>query len=211
MDNFILEIPNFVPPELCNEIVNTVKNDPSKLDTHPLNYYISGEILTVHGSRRSLSMVNHKEYTKFIKPMVKIFSDVYDKYLEHLENTFKDYNKDEEYNMNPYIREIRSHKQITIEGGLVVHEIKKGKSYKWHHDQEFSGPQKFIQIIVYLNTLGEGGGGCTEFLGGMKVKPEIGKVVAYPRSWPFIHKGCKVLSETPKYICTGSIQVIFKE
>ena len=211
MDKFILEIPNFVSPELCNEIVNMVKNDPNKVDAAPLNYSISGERLTVDGSRRGITMADHKEYTKFIKPMAKVFSNVYDKYLEHLENTFKDYNKDEEYNMNPYIREIRSYKQFTIEGGLVVHEIKKGKSYKWHHDQEFSGPQKFIQIIVYLNTLGEGGGGCTEFLGGMKVKPEIGKVVAYPKTWPFIHKGCKVLSETPKYICTGSIQVIFKE
>ena len=211
MDNYILEIPNFVSPELCNEIVNIVKNDPNKVDAPPLNYSISGERLTVDGSRRGLIMANHKQYEKFIKPMAKVFSNVYDKYLEHLENTFKDYNKDEEYNMNPYIREIRSHKQITIEGGLVVHEIKKGKSYKWHHDCDYSESREFIQIIVYLNTLGEDGGGCTEIMGGTKIKPEIGKVVAFPKSWQFIHKGCKVLSETPKYICTSNIRIVFKE
>jgi hypothetical protein len=211
MDNYILEIPNFVSPELCNEIVNIVKNDPNKVDTPPLNYSISGEQLTIDGSRRGIVMGEHKEYTKFIEPMVNVFGDVYNKYLEHLENTFKDYNKYEEYNMNPYIREIKSYKHVTIEGGFVVHEIKKGKSYKWHHDYDYREYQDFLQIIVYLNTLGEDGGGCTEIMGGTKIKPEIGKVVAFPRSWQFIHKGCKVLSETPKYICTSNIRISIEE
>ena len=62
----------------------------------------------------------------------------------------------------------------------------------------------FIQLIFYLNTLQENQGGCTEFIDGKKVRPEMGKVLMYPCSWTFPHKGCEIL-DGYKYICTTTI------
>jgi hypothetical protein len=209
MDNFILEIPNIVPPNLCKEIIKKFKNDPNKSNAPTLAYLIGNEKLIVDGKRSAIMMKNNKNYDEFIKPMIEIFFDIYDKYLKHLETTFKDINKDADYNMNPFIREIKSDRDVNIEGGFIVHEITKGRSYKWHHDFIYSDGERFISIIIYLNTLEEDEGGHTEFLCGRKVRPEIGKAVAYPVNWDFIHKGNEVLGDNAKYICTGQIKTIY--
>ena len=211
MDNFILEIPNIASPELCEKIVEKVKNDPNKFNAPALVYSLGKQKLVVDPKRAGIMMEDEEEYAEFIKPMTKVFCDVYMKYLEHLETTFKDINKDADYNMNPFVRELESYKSVYVEGGCIVHEITKGRSYKWHHDFTYSDSDRFIAIIIYLNTLEEDEGGHTEFLGGRKVKPEIGKAVAYPRSWEFLHKGNEVLGDNAKYICTGHIRTIYHQ
>ena len=209
MDNFILEIPNIISPEMCEEIIKIFKTDPDKNIVEPLYYVLGDKILTVDPNRSIVGMANSAKYNKFRDPMTNAFFDVYDKYLKHLETTFKNINKDADYNMNPFIREIKSDRDVNIEGNFILHEITKGKSYKWHHDFEYADNNRFISIIVYLNTLQEDEGGCTEFANGRKVRPEIGKAVAYPRSWNFIHRGNKVLGDNAKYICTGHIKTVY--
>ena len=73
--------------------------------------------------------------------------------------------------------------------------------------------QSFCQIriiifvfILYLNTVKKGGEtgflfkekGADDFF---KVKPEIGKLIIHPASWPYIHKGYMPES-SDKYILT---------
>jgi hypothetical protein len=208
MDNYILEIPNFVSPELCNEIVQRFENDTRKKH-QPALYTVYGKKYTPGKFSKEIVMAEHKEYKDIIQPICDVYFRVYDKYLKHLDINFNYLNKDEY--VHPYIREVRSNKEIGIRGGFVLHKIDKGELYSWHHDQNWRSNQNFIQIIIYLNTLEEHEGGHTEFISGRKVRPEIGKVLVYPRSWIFLHKGNKIIGNNPKYICTADILVDFKE
>ena len=47
----------------------------------------------------------------------------------------------------------------------------------------------------------------TEFYTGLKIKPEVGKILMFPALWPWVHRGYPPKSET-KYICTGWIRNI---
>jgi len=208
MDNYILEIPNFVSPELCNEIVQRFENDTRKKH-YPVSYTVCGKNHRAGKFSKEIVMADHKEYEDLIKPICNLYFQVYDKYLEHLDINFKHLNKDNY--VHPYIREVHSDKEVGVKSGFVLHKIDKGELYSWHHDQNWESNHNFIQIIIYLNTLEEDEGGYTEFISGRKVRPEVGKVLAYPRSWTFLHKGNKILGNKPKYICTAHILVNFKE
>jgi hypothetical protein len=210
MDNYILEIPNFISKKLCNEIVSRVKNDSRKNKGPALTYSITGGVeYTVDKYRKGIEMTTYKEYHDIIPIMCKNIYKIYNKYIESLELNFKDYNKDTDDNMHPYLRETTSRTMVTVDTNFAVHEIEKGRFYKWHHDQEWGKKENFVQVIIYLNTLEEKDGGCTEFINGRKVRPEIGKVLVYPKSWTFLHKGGKVLGDTKKYICTSDISLDF--
>ena len=208
MDHYILELPNFVSPELCNEIVRRTEND-ERAKPENINYKLCNDILTLERKSDVLSIADHKEYEDLTNLLCSLFYDIYHKYTEHLDTTFKPYNKDYYNDVNPFVREIHSNKDLSVEGGFLVHKIKTGDYYLWHHDQEWKSSCNFVQVIIYLNTLKESEDGCTEFLNGRKVKPEIGKVLVYPRSWTFLHKGNKVSEGGVKYICTGNIATEF--
>jgi|SRR6056300_1166139 hypothetical protein len=208
MDDYILEIPNFVSKELCNKIVQIFESDTRKKHV-PAFYNVCGKKYMAGKFSEEIVMVNHKEYEDLLKPVHELFFEIYDKYLEHLDINFKHLNKNDY--VHPYIREIKSNKEVAVRSGLVLHKIDKGQLYSWHHDHAWRNCNGFIQAIIYLNTLEEDEGGHTEFTNGRKVRPEIGKVLVYPRSWTFLHKGNEILGNNPKYICTADILITFKE
>ena len=75
--------------------------------------------------------------------------------------------------------------------------------YNWHHDfcrDDINGYRR-ITFIWYLNTVEDGGE--TEFIDGTKIKPEQGKLIFFPSTWDFVHRGIMPLKGTVKYICTG--------
>ena len=75
--------------------------------------------------------------------------------------------------------------------------------YNWHSDFMAKIPINYqirlIAFIWYLNDVAEGGE--TEFING-KVKPTAGKLMIFPSSWNYFHKGNMPLSND-KYIITG--------
>ena len=208
MDNYILEISNFVSPELCNEIVQRFENDTRK-KYYPVFYTVGGKKYEGGKFSKEIVMKEHREYEDLIQIMYKIQFEAYNKYMEHLSVNFQHLNKNEY--VHPYMREINSDRKIQVVGGLVIHKIDKGELYSWHHDQDWENNKNFVQTIIYLNTLEEHEGGCTEFVNGRKVKPEIGKILIYPTNWTFLHKGNKVVGNNPKYICVAGITNELKE
>ena len=182
MNPYVLEIPGIVPPEVCASIIQRFENDDRKVEGS-FTYPVDDQIVTRKKN-------NFLDYT----------SKVYNEYVNHLKNTFKDYG-DPQYPV--YDRELIQ-KQIFCTG-FPIQRLGRGDTYDWHHDGDVSKPY-FIQIIFYLNTLQENQGGCTEFIDGRKVRPEVGKVLVYPCSWTFPHKGGEV-EEGYKYICTTTISI----
>tara|TARA_R110002020_G_scaffold388060_1_gene598788 strand:- start:711 stop:1313 length:603 start_codon:yes stop_codon:yes gene_type:complete len=79
----------------------------------------------------------------------------------------------------------------------------------WHveHNAQFEGQSRAAVFSIYLNDVEEGGE--TEFLHfSRRVKPKTGRIVIWPASFPYLHRGNPPLSGE-KYILTSWL--IFSE
>ena len=80
--------------------------------------------------------------------------------------------------------------------------------YQYHHDSHYAKDEpnirtRILTFIWYLNNVDEGGE--TEFFKGrIKIKPEKGKLLFFPSTWTFMHKGNMPISGN-KYIVTGCV------
>mgnify|MGYP003631471072 CR=1 FL=1 len=192
MEKFVLEIPNFVPANVCASMIEKFEKDDNKVEGS-FTYSVGDQLVTRKKNNTELGMF--EDMTQFF---LDYTCNVYEAYSNHLKNTFSEYG-DPQYPV--YDRDI-TQKQIMCTG-FPVQRLGKGDTYDWHHDGDLTKPY-FIQVIFYLNTLQENQGGCTEFIDGKRVRPETGKVLIYPCSWTFPHKGGEVLYGY-KYICTTTI------
>jgi hypothetical protein len=80
-----------------------------------------------------------------------------------------------------------------------------GDRFDWHQDycsDDSYGPgaSRYLSYIWYLNNVE---GGETEFVNGFSVKPEVGKLLIFPSTWTYIHRGKTPPPGTTKYICSG--------
>lgn len=86
--------------------------------------------------------------------------------------------------------------------GYQIQRTNPGEYYNWHHDwicDEQNGSRIFT-YIWYLNDISKQGE--TEFIDGTKIKPEQGKLLIFPATWSYVHRGVSPKCEA-KYICTG--------
>jgi Rps23 Pro-64 3,4-dihydroxylase Tpa1-like proline 4-hydroxylase len=88
------------------------------------------------------------------------------------------------------------------DSGYQIQETKPGEFYTWHSDYMVNGKgwSRALTFIWYLNDIKYKGE--TEFITGNKIKPETGKLVIFPATWTYFHRGCPPKKET-KYITTG--------
>ena len=73
--------------------------------------------------------------------------------------------------------------------------------YTWHHDSHLN---RIFTYIIYLNDVEEGVGGTTEFLCGKNVQPKTGKLVIFPATLTYVHRGTK-LKNGVKYLITNFV------
>ena len=83
------------------------------------------------------------------------------------------------------------------DSGYQIQRTQPGDYYIWHHDQTTS---RLVTFIWYLNDIKDGG--YTEFIDGTRIQPEAGKLIIFPATWDFLHRGVSPKTET-KYLCTG--------
>ena len=198
MNPYVLEIPDVVPPELCESIIQRFENDNRKVEGS-YTYPVGDQLVTRLKNNVELSS-DHPDWEDIQQIFLGYTCNVYDEYSKYLKSTFIGYG-DPRYPV--YERELYMKNIICTP--FAIQRLGKGDLYDWHHDYILNKPY-FIQIIFYLNTLQENQGGCTEFIDGRKVRPEVGKVLVYPCSWTFPHKGGEIL-DGYKYICTTTISI----
>tara|TARA_B100001250_G_C19792104_1_gene787007 strand:+ start:69 stop:833 length:765 start_codon:yes stop_codon:yes gene_type:complete len=88
--------------------------------------------------------------------------------------------------------------------GYQVQKTKPTDFYDWHDDMMVhweEQSERTITFLWYLNDIHEGG--CTEFMNGFKVPPRAGRLLLFPSTWTYMHRGGRLLGRTDKYICTG--------
>ena len=90
-----------------------------------------------------------------------------------------------------------------VDVGYQIHRTKPGEFYIYHHDFNVK-TIRFFTYIWYLNDVKDGG--YTEFIDGTKIQPKTGRILIFPATWTYIHRGYPPETET-KYICTGWLSV----
>lgn len=94
------------------------------------------------------------------------------------------------------------HLQNIRDIGYQIQRTKPGEYYNWHDDfacDDENGYRVFT-FIWYLNDIVNEG--YTEFVDGTRIQPETGKLLIFPATWTYVHRGYSPKTET-KYICTG--------
>jgi hypothetical protein len=81
-----------------------------------------------------------------------------------------------------------------------------GQYYHWHDDQGYPPNWKMFSYIIYLNDVEKESGGTTEFSCGKIIQPKAGKIVFFPCTWTYFHRG-KTLEKGVKYIATNGLCV----
>jgi|MEHZ01.6.fsa_nt_MEHZ011618612.1_1 hypothetical protein len=198
MEKFVLEIPNFIPNDVCTSIIRRFENDDRKIEGY-FTYPVGDQVVTRVKNNIELSILSCSGWEDVGTLFLDYTMKAYTEYTKHLKSTFSGYGDP----MYPVYDRESGVKNISCIG-FPIQRLGKGDMYDWHHDGDDISKANFIQIIFYLNTLQENQGGCTEFIDGKKVRPETGKVLMYPCSWTFPHKGGEVLGGY-KYICTTTI------
>jgi len=89
-----------------------------------------------------------------------------------------------------------------------IQRTKPGEYYHWHQDQPQSPnhPATLFTYIIYLNDIEEDSGGTTEFSCGKIIQPKVGKIIFFPSTWTYYHRG-KTLEKGIKYIATNALML----
>ena len=195
MDDYILEIPNFLPNDVCAFIIRRFENDTRKKHGY-FSYPVGGEVVQRDKENTELMISGLEGWTDIETIFTNSVQKAFAVYMDHLKTHFN-------YDCSCHVYDQELSQKTFYFTPFPIQRIEKGCKYEWHHDGHFHRGY-FVQALFYLNTLEEGEGGCTEFRHGRQVRPEAGKLLVYPCSWTYLHTGGEVLGG-PKYICTSTL------
>jgi hypothetical protein len=196
-NDYILELPGFVPESFCKHLITTFENTPNPT---PGTVMRGGKHLVIPNTKKTLEhciccISNfEKEYLtckNFIKNAISL-------YLYTLKQEY-------DYNQELHVFETVFNWELSDKMYPTIQKISNGTKNKWHFDGGIN-TKAFVVAILYLNTLNSEEGGCTEFGHGRKIKPECGKIVIFPQIWTYPHRGCEVVSND-KYIVSCLVEV----
>ena len=197
-NDYVLELPNFVPEQFCNHLITKFENTPTP------------RLGTVQYEGNSLYKPNTKNTLEHCLCCTPGFEEEYDTYMKFLKKAVELYlytlKNEYEYDQEMHLFTRILSKRLSGKIEPVIQKIVNGVENKWHYDGGIPSTN-FIVTILYLNTLKPEEGGCTEVgPNGRKIKPECGKIAILPASWTYPHRGCKVF-DTDKYIVSCLVDI----
>jgi hypothetical protein len=197
-DPYVYEIRNNLSNEMCESIINKFKEEEEFQEE---GFTIGGlnpgvkktkEIYISHSCDRS------KFWKEIDKKLSTKLTQSLNEYAEFLiKNAISDV----------LIEAITNDYWKLNDTGYQIQEYKKNEGfYQWHTDGipgncNDNINQRMIAFIWYLNTVDVGGE--TMFSNG-KIKAEKGKLLLFPTTWTYMHRGNMPISDN-KYIITGWI------
>lgn len=179
-DGFIWVEEKVLPPYFCRDLIHKFDNHPDPAPGETLGGFRPDKKQSVD-LYISVSP-DFSEEDQLLRSVLKEATSLYLGQLDHV--PWRGPLGDTGYNM-----------QRTSPGGF----------YDWHHDHWANSVNNYIRVITviwYLNTINDGG--HTEFINGVRVQPEEGKMLMFPSDYQTVHRGVSPASET-KYIVTGWI------
>jgi len=199
---------SFLSKELCNIIIEMFEDE--------INGKYEG--LTAGGITKDV-----KKTTDFIIPkelkdnndftikkwskIQKILSEELDRNVnKYINNIFTSLNIDKKENNTKY--NVFSQKFLTHDKFMIQKYNKNDGKFTYHDDFKIDWDLQRYRVITYIWYLNNvENGGETEIWDDFKIKPETGKLLLFPASWTFPHRGIMPISDN-KYIITGWLYIV---
>lgn len=174
-----------LPKSFCNNVIEKFEQDDRKRQ----GQVGSGVRLEIKRSS-DLSITELEDWKSYDQAFFRCLNSQLKKYIQFLP---------EEYVKYSALNELGN------DTGYQIQRTQPGDYYIWHHDQTTS---RLVTFIWYLNDIKDGG--YTEFIDGTRIQPEAGKLIIFPATWDFLHRGVSPKTET-KYLCTGWVHAEMME
>ena len=186
---YIYEEHNALSKKVCQSIIKKFENDSRTEIGRSV-----GGVDTKLKRRTDLDIDIHNNWNIESKYINDVFYTVYQKYINHLKLYVFEDQKDIASNllMNRSI----------VKTCSILGKYKLGDYFKWHIDYT-PNENRLCNCIIYLNE----NEACTEFLNGIKIKPEAGKVVFFPSTWTYAHRSQPV-ENGDKYVITCFVMLV---
>ena len=175
--DFIYIQKDALPRSFCNNVIQKFELDDRKRQ----GQVGSGVRLEIKRSC-DLSITGKEDWKSYDEAFFKSLNNALKEYLKFIPQEFI---------------EFKALGRFEDDTGYQIQKTQPGDYYIWHHDQTTT---RLVTFIWYLNDVKDGG--YTEFIDGTRIQPEAGKLIIFPATWDFLHRGVSPKTET-KYICTG--------
>ena len=183
--DFIYVERSALPKSFCNNVIEKFEQDDRKRQGQ-----VGGGVCLEIKRSSDLSISKLDDWESYDQAFFRCLNNGLKKYIRFLP---------EEYIKNKALSELGN------DTGYQIQRTQPGDHYIWHHDQTTT---RLVTFIWYLNDIKDGG--YTEFIDGTRIQPEAGKLIIFPATWDFLHRGVSPKSET-KYLCTGWVHADIME
>ena len=207
----IVEYDDVIPADKCKEIIDKFEYDNRKSQGITASDTEGKAIENSIKRSTDLWISQWVEWEKWDEYFFKVLSPYVKKYLLHVKEKLGD---------------VVQSKGELVDSGYQIQRTNTGEGYGWHADDDVSPildtivfplrgyrdsgtllcARRLFTYMWYLND--DFGGGQTQFrVGGnnndiFSVAPKQGKLICFPASWYFHHRG-EVVTRGSKYVCTG--------
>lgn len=175
--DFIYIQKDALPRSFCNNVIQKFELDDRKRQ----GQVGSGVRLEIKRSC-DLSITGKEDWVSYDEAFFKCLNNALKEYLKFIPQEFIQF---------------KALGRFEDDTGYQIQKTQPGDYYIWHHDQTKT---RLVTFIWYLNDVKDDG--YTEFIDGTRIQPEAGKLIIFPATWDFLHRGVSPKTET-KYICTG--------
>ena len=187
MKNFtdlIYEMHSALDQQTCQDIIQRFRHDDRKAP----GITTSGEVMPELKKSMDLGISDLDEWEDIDRTLFKSLADNLEEYSKRILEITGD---------PLWSSEIK-------DTGYNVKRYRPNDYYNWHVDCQtyIEGWTRTIACIWYLNEVEEGGE--TEFAFGHKIVPETGKLILFPATWNFPHRGLSPIKGN-KYIITSFV------
>jgi len=190
---FIYECEDVFPVSFCNRVIEKFEKSDLKfmgITGSPNNTY------SKHSLKQSTDLRIYDE-PEWVEEE-KYFHDTIRKAIKKYETFLLKMDVDDEVKKDISGTLMNSHIQSP-----QIQRTEPGQYYHWHHDQRLIPPTwKIFTYLIYLNDVEKDSGGTTEFSCGKIIQPKAGKIIFFPTTWTYFHRG-KTLEKGIKYIATA--------
>lgn len=189
---------NSLDSGFCKHVIDKFEKDDNKKDG------VTGSGV-VNKSVKSSIDLNISGY-----PHWKEENDEFQKNLREGMREYREYVQQINPQFSPITTKIR-------DSGFQIQRTDPGGGYTWHSDFHFfnetngnlvSSNIRTLTYIFYLNTVPDFDGGYTEFVDGTKIVSDQAKLLIFPSTWTYVHRGFP--PNKTKYIATGWIYDVIK-
>jgi len=189
---FIYECDDVFPVDFCNRVIDKFEKSNLKFKGT-----IGDSITSSIKKSTDLRIYDEPEWVE----EEKYFHDMIRKAMKKYETFLLKMDVDDQVK--------KSMSDILIESYVYPPQIQRtepGQYYHWHHDQGYPPQWKKFTYIIYLNDVEKDSGGTTEFSCGKIIQPKAGKIIFFPCTWTYFHRG-KTLEKGVKYIATNGLMI----